>query len=59
MKQVNSTALRPGSSFLLLSSLILASLPVQSEDSVELPRVEVTSGGVAENSYIPLEKSPR
>lgn len=59
MKQVNSTALRPGSSFLLLSSLILASLPVQSEDSVELPRVEVTSGGVAENSYIPLEKEPK
>jgi iron complex outermembrane receptor protein len=43
----------------LLSSLILASLPVQSEDSIDLPRVEVTSGGVAENSYIPLDKEAK
>lgn len=59
MNQANSPAIRPGSSLLLLSSLILASLPVHAEDSVDLPRVEVTSGGVSERSYIPLEKKPK
>ena len=58
MNQANSQAIRPGSSLLLLSSLILASLPVHADDSVDLPRVEVTSNQYKEsNGYIDLEKA--
>ncbi|BDZ73861.1 hypothetical protein GCM10025856_15800 [Methylophaga marina] len=60
MNQANSQAIRPGSSLLLLSSLILASLPVHADDSVDLPRVEVTSNQYKEsNGYIDLEKEPQ
>ena len=60
MNQANSPAIRPGSSLLLLSSLILASLPVHADDSVDLPRVEVTSNQYKEsNGYIDLEKEPQ
>ncbi|KKL74292.1 hypothetical protein LCGC14_2066340 [marine sediment metagenome] len=53
IKQLSTHAL------ILLPSLLLNSFAVKAEVAVDLPKVEVTSGSLSADSYIPLVKQPK